>query len=128
MAYDKESKFLVIHIRDTGKGIEPRDLEKLFNRFGKLRQEGRSVNKEVLGLGLTICEAIVVQSGGLIEVQSLGLGKGTLFIFSMRMEIADTYLVTFGDSNSPRQTASPRGSLPTIRSEQVVFETLGDIN
>ena len=36
-----------------------------------------------MGLGLGICEAIVAQYGGMIEVQSLGLGKGALFIFSM---------------------------------------------
>ena len=48
----------------------------------------KSVNKEGIGLGLSICEAIVAQYDGLIEVQSLGLGEGTLFIFSMKLEIA----------------------------------------
>ena len=72
MAYVDKS--LILHIRDTGKGIERSDLGKLFKRFGKLIQEDSRVNKEGIGLGLTICEAIVAQYGGLIEVQSLGLG------------------------------------------------------
>ena len=59
MAYDEESKLLILHISDTGIGIERSNLGKLFNRFGKLRQEDKSVNRDGLGLGLTICEAIV---------------------------------------------------------------------
>ena len=74
MDYDQASKSLILHIRDTGRGIERSNLGKLFKRFGKLEQEDKSVNKEGIGLGLTICEAIVVQYGGLIEVQSLGPG------------------------------------------------------
>ena len=74
MGYDEASKSLILHIRDSGRGIERSNLGKLFKRFGKLEQEDKSVNKEGIGLGLTICEAIVVQYDGLIEVQSLGLG------------------------------------------------------
>ena len=59
MAYNEESKLLILHISDTGIGIERSNLGKLFNRFGKLRHEDKSVNREGLGLGLTICEAIV---------------------------------------------------------------------
>ena len=68
MAYEEESKMLNLHVCDTGMGIEPSNLGKLFKRFGKLQQEDSSVNKEGLGLGLTICQAIVAQYDGLIEV------------------------------------------------------------
>ena len=64
MAYSEESKLLIVHIRDTGRGIEQSDLGKLFNRFKKLNQEDGSVNREGLGLGLSICEAIVTKYGG----------------------------------------------------------------
>ena len=36
MAYEEESKMLVLHIRDTGIGIDRDNLGKLFKRFGKL--------------------------------------------------------------------------------------------
>ena len=85
MAYDVVSQRLIFHIRDSGRGIERANLGKLFKRFGKLKQEDSSVNSEGRGLGLAICEAIVVKNDGLIEVQSMGLGSGTLIIFSMRM-------------------------------------------
>lgn len=59
MAYKKVTSSLVIHIRDSGRGIERENLGKIFKRFGKLEQEDKSVNREGVGLGLTICEAIV---------------------------------------------------------------------
>ena len=59
MAYSEASQSLIVHIRDSGRGIEPNNLGKLFKRFGKLEQEDKNVNKEGIGLGLTICEAIV---------------------------------------------------------------------
>ena len=37
---------------------------------------------------MTICEAITAQYDGLIEVQSTGLDEGTLFMFSIKMELA----------------------------------------
>ena len=64
MAYCEESKLLIIHIRDTGRGIERSDLGNLFTRSSKLKQEDESVNREGFGLGLSICEAIVSQYEG----------------------------------------------------------------
>ena len=43
-AYNPIEKVLTVHVRDSGKGIDPADLGKLFKRFGKLRQEDSSVN------------------------------------------------------------------------------------
>ena len=37
MAYDKKAKMIIVHIRDTGRGIERSNLYQLFRRFGKLR-------------------------------------------------------------------------------------------
>ena len=47
------------------------------------------MNHEGIGLGLTIVREIVEKSGGLITVESEGESKGTLFIFSMKMNLAD---------------------------------------
>ena len=43
------------------------------------------MNNEGIGLGLTICKSIVDKSGGSIQVESDGPGKGSCFIFSMKM-------------------------------------------
>ena len=50
--YD-QSNLLVVHIKDTGAGIERSDFASLFSRFGKL-QRTAALNSEGIGLGLTI--------------------------------------------------------------------------
>ena len=70
---------------DTGVGIAPEDLPKLFTRFGKLHRTA-DLNHEGIGLGLSIVKQIVEQSGGEISVHSDGPGHGSLFCFSMKMD------------------------------------------
>jgi two-component system, OmpR family, manganese sensing sensor histidine kinase len=70
-----------IAIIDTGVGIAPNDLERIFDRFwrgdrSRTRWEGGS------GLGLAIARSIVEQHHGSIRVQSK-LGEGSRFIVSL---------------------------------------------
>ena len=53
----------MVHVRDTGRGIEKEDLEKLFMRFGKL-QRTLLINSEGVGLGLNIVKQLVELGGG----------------------------------------------------------------
>ena len=63
---------LIISIEDTGRGIDPETLPKVFDRFV------RDVNEELCGTGLDlpIVQELVRQMGGTIEMQS-ELGKGS---------------------------------------------------
>ncbi len=63
---------------DTGQGIAPDDLEKIFNPFFTTRQEGT-------GLGLAITHRIVRNHGGRIEVASR-VGQGTTFTLIFPLE------------------------------------------
>ena len=66
-------------VADTGKGIPPGELPHIFERFyrgDKSRQ--REVQTTGNGLGLCICESIVLQHGGAIEAESR-LGEGSTF-------------------------------------------------
>ena len=76
---------LVIHVKDTGTGIEKEDFLKVFTRFGKL-QRTAEINNEGLGLGLNIVKSIVEKSGGFVNIESEGIGHGSNFSFSMKME------------------------------------------
>jgi heavy metal sensor kinase len=69
----------VLEVADSGTGIAPHDLPRIFERFyqgDKARQ--REHPSRGLGLGLSICQAIVAAHGGVIEVAST-LGAGTTF-------------------------------------------------
>ena len=72
------------HVIDNGKGIQKKDMKKLFRMFGKLRRTAE-INNEGIGLGLMICSKLVKMNKGSISVHSDGEGKGSIFTFSMRM-------------------------------------------
>jgi signal transduction histidine kinase len=69
------SDFLKISIIDTGIGMEERDIENLFNLFGKL-DDNAQINKQGTGLGLFISKQLCQKLGGDIFVQSQK-GAGT---------------------------------------------------
>jgi signal transduction histidine kinase len=62
-----------IEISDTGSGIPPENLAKIFDTFFTTKRAVHGV-----GLGLSVCYNIVHQHGGTIEVQS-EVGKGSRF-------------------------------------------------
>ena len=70
-----EENFVLIEIKDTGKGIEKDNLLKIFDPFFTTREPGQGV-----GLGLSICYSIMKRHEGSIEVKSEGKNKGASFI------------------------------------------------
>jgi len=70
-----------IEVRDTGVGIDPAELPRIFDRFfrGSRANEARSSGS---GLGLAIAKSIVDMHGGRISVESR-LGVGTTFVVSL---------------------------------------------
>ena len=66
-----------LEIIDTGVGIPPEDLPRIFNRFFRVNQT-RSQHPEGAGLGLAIVESICNANHCEIEVESV-LGKGSCF-------------------------------------------------
>ena len=74
---------------DTGLGIKDEDKGKLFKLFGKLNQSSDSINPSGIGLGLTICNNILMQYESKLELESEE-GKGSDFFFIMPIrEIPD---------------------------------------
>ena len=79
--------FAEVRFRDTGVGIAPEAVSKLFIPFFTTREKGT-------GLGLAISERIVSEHGGTIEVQR-GPGQGTTF---------SVFLPALGPSRPPQPT------------------------
>lgn len=71
-----KQSFWQLRIRDTGVGISPENLTKLFEPFNRLGHEGSTV--QGTGIGLSITKDLVKKMHGWIEVES-EQGKGTTF-------------------------------------------------
>jgi PAS domain S-box-containing protein len=75
----------LIRVRDTGAGIPPEMLQRIFDMFTQVdhtleRSEGG------LGIGLTLVQQLVEMHGGAVEARSAGLGQGSEFI--VRLPVA----------------------------------------
>jgi len=78
---------LCFQVSDTGKGIAPEELDKLFDPFVQtasgIQSEGGT------GLGLSISRQFVELMGGQIQATSI-LGEGSTFAFDIKVELADS--------------------------------------
>jgi len=70
-----------VSVKDFGKGIAPRDMSRLFQRFAQL-DSSTTRKAGGTGLGLVISKGIVEQHGGKVWVDS-ALGKGSTFSFQL---------------------------------------------
>jgi signal transduction histidine kinase len=77
-SFDGPRGQIVVEVRDSGIGIRPEALPKIFNAF---EQADRSITRKFggLGLGLAICKAICGLHGGRIIAESAGLNSGAVF-------------------------------------------------
>ena len=76
---------LIISVEDTGRGIKPENIEKLFTKFQRL-EEDKNSTIEGTGLGLAITKQLIELMGGKIVVQSL-YGSGSKFTIYISQEI-----------------------------------------
>jgi signal transduction histidine kinase len=77
---ENEEDRVVIQIRDSGSGINPSDLPKLFHKFGRI-DNSYTIASDTggTGLGLYIVKLYVEGMGGKVWATSEGIGKGSSF-------------------------------------------------
>lgn len=80
----QESQSIVFACQDTGIGIEPDDLPRLFNKFVR-GKDMMQVHTEGTGLGIYYARLLVESMGGRIWAESPGKNKGAKFSFSLPM-------------------------------------------
>ena len=80
--YDREEGHVVVRVRDTGSGIDPEILPRIFQAF---EQGGREITRRHggLGLGLAISKAIIELHGGTLTAHSDGPGEGAMFTIEL---------------------------------------------
>jgi signal transduction histidine kinase len=74
---EEDESLICIRVSDTGKGISPDCLDKIFDPFYTTKEAC-----EGTGLGLSVSYGIVKDHGGDIRVTSR-LGKGTTFVITL---------------------------------------------
>jgi signal transduction histidine kinase len=77
-----EKKGILLEVKDSGIGIPPNSLDKLFQRFSRLENAKKS-RPDGTGLGLYVCKQIVEAHGGRIWAESEGMGKGSSFLVEL---------------------------------------------
>jgi signal transduction histidine kinase len=100
VAIAPEAAGVSARITDTGLGIPPADLPKLFGKFQQMRKTGTQGEKGT-GLGLAIVKELVELHGGRIEVES-EVGRGTTFI---------THLPILNEASSPQEAGYERARI-----------------
>ncbi|MHB8882863.1 MAG: hybrid sensor histidine kinase/response regulator [Thermodesulfovibrionales bacterium] len=71
----REGAYLHIVVRDSGRGIEPETLQRIFDPYFSTKKMGA---EKGMGLGLSICHSIMKKHGGFITAESV-YGKGSVF-------------------------------------------------
>jgi CheY-like chemotaxis protein len=98
VAQSPRMRFLEFSMKDTGMGIKPENLQKLFRIDTKFSSEGTEGEKGT-GLGLSLVSEIIEKHGGNIYVES-EFGKGSTFKFTLPVASANILLVD--DSKTDR--------------------------
>jgi PAS domain S-box-containing protein len=106
LSLGREGSQSVLAVRDTGVGISPDMLEKVFDPFVQA-DAARNPQEGGFGIGLTLVRMLVDLHGGTVTASSDGLGRGSQFL--VRLPLA-------ADSPQPTDGQSPpRPSPPALK-------------
>ena len=111
-----EGAFVVVEVSDTGTGIAPEVMSKLFRPFVTTKPKGVGT-----GLGLAICRDIVDGFGGQISATS-ELGRGTTF--RVRLPVSRKRPSVKAEAVKPSIVSERRGRVLVLDDDPVVLTTI----
>jgi PAS domain S-box-containing protein len=88
LAVGSDEQAAIISVRDEGIGIDPAELERVFEPFVQLERPLHSGHVGV-GVGLALAKALLGLQGGEISASSAGKGQGSEFVIRLPLADAD---------------------------------------
>jgi PAS domain S-box-containing protein len=104
---ERDGDTLIARVKDTGLGIPPENLPRLFEMF---YQVDRTLERSQggLGIGLSLVRRLVEFHGGSVEVRSEGLGKGSEFIVKLPILVREPEALAVQPNNAVRNMSTTR--------------------
>ncbi|HYG66430.1 MAG TPA: response regulator, partial [Anaeromyxobacteraceae bacterium] len=112
-----------IRVRDTGLGIAPEMVGRLFQPFMQA-DETLDRSKGGLGLGLALVKGLVEAHGGAVGATSAGRGRGSEFRVTLPLARA---AVAAPDANAPGPVRSRRRRVLIVDDNEDAAETLAEL-
>jgi two-component system CheB/CheR fusion protein len=102
----RRGEFIEVAVRDTGCGISPEALPKVFDLFV---QEDRSLSRSQggLGIGLAVVKSMVELHGGTVSAASAGAGQGSEFALRLPRIACPDALATTSETQRRRCVGPP---------------------
>jgi signal transduction histidine kinase len=82
LSVGRDGSKATITVRDSGRGLSPEDLSRVFGRFQRLSAKP-TAGESSTGLGLSIVKHIIDLHGGAVAAESAGANKGSAFTISL---------------------------------------------
>jgi two-component system CheB/CheR fusion protein len=116
--------FAVLRVRDTGVGIDPEMIPRLFQPFS---QADTTLNRRLggLGLGLAVVKGLVETHGGTIDVSSGGKGEGAEFVVRLPLTAPARIEVAPAAAPRPRRILVIEDNLDAAESLQLALKLEG---
>src|SRR6202049_2406117 len=106
--YEKDSRFVLVEVSDTGVGISTEITEEIFERLYQV-SERTEASRKGLGLGLYICKELVMRQGGRIWA-TRRRPKGSTFSFTLPVFSYDASIALSDNGHRPAETALAEAS------------------
>ncbi len=110
-----------VSVGDTGLGIEPEDLERIFEPF--VQSERTRHRQGGMGIGLALVRELATRHGGTVRASSRGPGKGSEFV--LELPLASAPRAAAGGAGAGRQATGL--SVLIVEDNSDAAETLRDV-
>jgi PAS domain S-box-containing protein len=104
------TRFVTLTVRDTGTGIAPEELSRIFDRFHRI-EGARGRTYEGTGIGLALVRELVELHGGAVEAQSV-IGEGS--IFTVRIPAGKAHLPADRIGTPSPLASTSTGAIPFL--------------